>query len=144
MPQYRPDIVEGKLQVVTGTIPVDKILPGVETRESATAATVTSAEYPDNEVLRQEIARLERLVRLLRKDVAVKDDYLAVLRRELFARESEVADLHESITRTLNQPRYRAADALNRALRRVTVLHTFLKRVLVKKRPDPSASGLPR
>jgi hypothetical protein len=136
--------------------PLEKVHSGAEWRESAKASTVdaerivtlepTVAEAkivrpPDSleiEVLRQDVARLEKLVRHLRKDVLVKDDYLVVLRGELLAKEAEITQLHQSIARTLRQPRYRAADALNRALRRVTFLHTFLKRrVAGQQHPDP-------
>jgi septal ring factor EnvC (AmiA/AmiB activator) len=109
----------------------------------------------DDEVrtLRTEIARLETRQRHLQKDIVVKDAYLAALRAELFAKEAEnavlresMARLHASIAHTLSQPRYRAADAVNRALRRFKFLHALLKRAFPGRNrsvssPTGAASG---
>jgi hypothetical protein len=143
--------------------PLENVHSGAEWRDSGKASTVDADKIvaldsgmPDLrtaragdsreiEALRQENAKLERLLRLLRKDVDVKDDYLAVLRRELLVKEAEISRLHQSIAHTLSQPRYRAADALNRALRRVTFLHAFLKRqVAGQTHPDRVTSNVPR
>lgn len=104
-----------------------------------------SADPDEVEGLREEIDRLELLRRHLLKDIVVKDAYLAALRADRRAKESEIsalhaeisalhesiAGLHGSIAQTLSQPRYRAVDALNAALHRVTFLHVLLKRWLV-------------
>jgi hypothetical protein len=98
-------------------------------------------EVLETEALRDEIARLRIMLRHLKRDVAVKDEYVAAMRTEVRRHRSEIVRLHESIARTLSLPRYRAADALNRALRRVSFLHTFLKKCLVGlRRPGSSSS----
>lgn len=96
--------------------------------------------------LRAEIARLETRQRHLQKDIVVKDAYLAALRADLFAKEAEnarlqesMARLHASFARTLSQPRYRAADAVNRVLHRFEFLHTLVKRGVTARHDPPSA-----
>ena len=143
--------------------PLDKRHSNAEWRESARGSAAESdrivafdpatldsratrvAESHEMEALQLEVTSLERLARLLQKDVVVKDEYLAVLRTELLTKESEIAWLHDSIAQTLSQPRYRAADALNRALHRVAFLHKLLKRWSVgEEGPDRPTSSSPR
>ena len=95
--------------------------------------------------VRADVARLERQVRFLQKDIEVKDAYLATLRAELKEREAdieslsgELARVHGDIRVTLGQPRYQMADAVNRALRRFGFAHRLFKRLLagaVSRRP---------
>jgi Tfp pilus assembly protein FimV len=98
--------------------------------------------------LQDRLAKLEVSRRILQKDVAVKDAYLAALRADLLAKEHEVASLraavsalHHHIEQTLSQPRYRAVDAINRALHCVAPLHRFLKRRLIRLQSADRRSG---
>ena len=146
---------------------LNKRQPGTEPRESARGLVVDSdrivaldsgvpgssatrsADPDEVEGLREEIDRLELLRRHLLKDIVIKDAYLAEIRADLRAKESEIsalresiAGLHGSIAHTLSQPRYRAVDALNAALHRVAFLHMLLKRWLVGQgRLDPPSSS---